>query len=91
VEYLYSLYLRLYALKQAGAAESFAATVSGILGDVPITNVTRVVELSATAAIAVTECFHQIDGLDADEEVVFLDFYQFQQVWERYRNLAPRP
>jgi hypothetical protein len=90
MEDLYALYLKLYAFDASENAESFAELLDRMVGGVS-GDTTKGVEFLAVAAIATTS----FDGKDVPgrqpyEQVALLDFYEFQQVWQRYRNLAPR-
>jgi hypothetical protein len=83
MEDLYALYLELYAYNQSGNPEQFAEAVSFALS-LDSADTVKSIEVYATAAIAVANYDYEdaVGGL--------LDFYQFQQVWERHRNLFPR-
>jgi hypothetical protein len=87
MERLYSLYLRLYTLDRAGDAPSFTATLRLFFDDAADTDVARV-ELGAVAAIAVSDFTDMNFSVPIANRL--LDFYEFQQVWQRYRNLATR-
>ena len=85
MEELYSLYLKFNALRGAGASEDFGAALNDVLEGA---TTVRSIEINAVAAIA-TESFA---GEKFGETFIagpLLDFYEFQQVWQRYRNLAP--
>lgn len=85
MEDLYALYLKLNALDNAGASDAFAAALNYALGDAKTT--TRAIEINAAAAVATATYPEDAGGIDYQSP---LDFYQFQQVWERYRNTAPK-
>jgi hypothetical protein len=78
---LYNLYLHLYSLAGVGDHEAFSATLTDALthaeGDV-----TGQIQINAVAAIAVTN-----ENTDDQEAVYFslLNYFEFQQVWQRYR------
>lgn len=83
MEDLYALYLHLHALKNADASQDFANLVKASIpgGSDPA----KRVEVIAVAAIATTTFVIEDEGVTS-----LLDFYEFQQQWERYRNLAPK-
>jgi hypothetical protein len=74
MEDLYALYLKLYALHGAGDSEHFSATLEDETGR--FDDVVKLIELNAAAAIAVSD--------------ILLDYYDFQQRWDRFRSIAPR-
>ena len=90
MEDLYALYLELYAYNQSGNPEQFAEAVAFALS-LDNGDTTKSIEVYATAAIAVTGFDgDEVPGRGPYESVSLLDFYEFEQVWERYRNLSPR-
>jgi hypothetical protein len=74
LEDLYALYLYLFATNRAGDSEAFTATVDAESS--AINSTTKRIEVYAAAAIAVSD--------------ILLDYYDFQQQWERYHNLSPK-
>lgn len=88
MEDLYARYLQLYALDRSGASHDFSDAVEEAVGD--LTETVKRVEILAVAAIAVSEF---VNTEISESEYIrheLLNFYEFQQIWERYRNLAPR-
>lgn len=88
MEDLYALYLHLYALDRSGASHEFSDSVEEALGD--LTETVKRVEVLAVAAIAVSEFVNAEIGESEYIRHELLNFYEFQQIWERYRNLAPK-
>lgn len=94
MEELYALYLHLYVLDSTDNPSGFKEVLDEVThlneddADEEGVPVAKRIEVLAVAAIAATDW----EGATVGDEIAgaLLDFYEFQQVWQKYRNLEPR-
>lgn len=86
---MYDLYLYLFAVSGAGDHEAFSAALTDALS-VAGHDTVKAIEVNATAAIASVKSslFSVAGSVYGTSGSGLLDFYGFQQVWQKYRTTA---